>query len=81
MTQRPFLSCASLRFLHFRGVVYKHLNFDNIKFYVHVDNSVTVKLANLAKIGTMDFSDYVAYDGAGFIAPELTSGRGRRLYR
>lgn len=69
--------CKVLRFLHFRGVVYKHLNFDNIKFYVHVDNSVTVKLANLAKIGTMDFSDYVAYDeGAGFIAPELTWGEG-----
>lgn len=67
--------CKVLRFLHFRGVVYKYLNFENIKIYLKPDNDVVVKLSNLANISIIDYQNTAAYEFSGdFIAPELNWG-------
>lgn len=67
--------CKALRFLHFRGVVYKYLNFENIKIYLRPDNEVIVKLSNLANISIIDYQNVAAYEFSGdFIAPELNWG-------
>lgn len=67
--------CKILRFLHFRGVVYKYLNFENIKIYLKPDNDVVLKLANLANICIIDNQNTASYEFLGdFIAPELNWG-------
>lgn len=67
--------CKVLRFLHFRGVVYKYLNFENIKIYLKPDNDVLVKLSNLANISIIDYQNSATYEyTSDFIAPELNWG-------
>ncbi|MDO4753602.1 MAG: diguanylate cyclase, partial [Bacillota bacterium] len=67
--------CKVIRFLHFRGVVYKYLNFENIKIYLKPDNDVVVKLSNLANISIIDYQNTASYEFSGdFMAPELNWG-------
>lgn len=67
--------CKVLRFLHFRGVVYKHLNFESIKIYLKPNNDVLVKLSNLADNSIIGYKNSTSFEYTGdFIAPELNWG-------
>lgn len=63
-----------IKFLHFRGVVYKYLSFDHIYLYKK-DNEVTLKLADLAHISIIDHNYTATNDyNSDFIAPEVNWG-------
>ncbi len=67
--------CKIVRYLHFRGVVYRFLNFDNIRIYMHTDNTVHVKLVNLADISVFEHLHPESYEfTSDFIAPEMNWG-------
>lgn len=63
--------CKALRYLHFRGYVYKYLSFNNIHIYKDSDNVLSVKLTDLASLQL--YKDYYKQEkvNAQFIAPEI----------
>ncbi len=72
--------CKVMRFLHSRGVVYKYLNFDSLNIYVRPDNTVFLKLSDLATNKIFDYQDASLYDSQNdFIAPEVSWGEKLRF--
>lgn len=64
--------CKIIRYLHFRGVVYRFLNFDNLRIYMRSDNTVYVKLANLADVSVFEHVYPDSYEfTSDFVAPEM----------
>lgn len=63
--------CAALRYLHFRGVVYKYLTFDNIQIYRTDDSQLKVKLTDLATLQLMKDEVRTEKNYNQFIAPEI----------
>jgi len=63
--------CKTLRYLHFRGYVYKYLTFDNIHIYRDEYNMLKVKLTDLASLEL--YKDFFKQDKVNvqFIAPEI----------
>ncbi len=47
--------CKALKYLHFRGIIYKHLNPDTIKIY-RIEKELTVKLIDLAHITQIEYT-------------------------
>ncbi|MGB3366778.1 MAG: diguanylate cyclase [Acidaminobacteraceae bacterium] len=63
--------CMLIEFLHFRGIVYRYLNMDNI-LILKEDGKVKLKLKNLVYVNT--YSDIVNLNSSNstmFIAPEV----------
>lgn len=66
--------CKVLRYLHFRGIIYKYLNFDQM-IILRKDRKVIVKLKDVAGNGINDYyynSEYDRYNH--FLAPEILWG-------
>lgn len=63
--------CKALRYLHFRGYVYKYLSFDNIYIYRDDKNVLRVKLTDLASLQL--YKDHFKQEKVNvqFIAPEI----------
>lgn len=61
----------ALRYLHFRGYVYKYLSFENIHIYKDEDNRYKVKLVDLASLQL--YKDILKQEKTQnqFIAPEI----------
>lgn len=67
--------CKIMRFLHYRGVVYKYLNFDNLQIYVTAGKRAKVKLADLVSVGIIDYNNKTSFDyTSDFVAPEVNWG-------
>ena len=66
--------CKALKFLHFRGIIYKHLNPENIKIY-STEEGLIVKLADLARITQIEYTrtriDAIYHK---FLSPEYQLG-------
>ncbi|MBB6215650.1 diguanylate cyclase (GGDEF)-like protein [Anaerosolibacter carboniphilus] len=66
--------CSAIHYLHFRGVYYKFLNFDNIMIY-REEKQVRVKIKDLAFLKQIEFEKgKIAEDHQQFIAPEIQLG-------
>lgn len=66
--------CKALRYLHFRGIIYKYLNFDQM-IILRKDKRVLVKLKDVAGNGINDYyynADYERFNH--FLAPEILWG-------
>ncbi|MBN2795355.1 MAG: diguanylate cyclase [Clostridia bacterium] len=63
--------CKALRYLHFRGYVYKYLSFENIHIYRNDENRLSIKLVDLASLQL--FKDILKQEKTQnqFIAPEI----------
>ncbi|AOT72691.1 diguanylate cyclase [Geosporobacter ferrireducens] len=66
--------CKVLKYLHFRGITYKHLNPENIKIY-RSENELAVKLTDLAHITQIEYTR-TRIDGCHhkFLSPEYQLG-------
>ena len=66
--------CCALRYLHFRGVCYIHLNLDNIAIFKDGDN-ISVKLKDIAYIKQMDYErSKIDHHNHQFLSPEYQMG-------
>lgn len=66
--------CKALRYLHFRGIIYKYLNFDQM-IILRKDKKVLVKLKDVAGNGINDYYYNAEYDRYNhFLAPEILWG-------
>lgn len=63
--------CKALRYLHFRGYVYKYLSFDNIHIYKGTDGALHVKLVDLASLQIKKDIVRQERNYNQFIAPEI----------
>lgn len=63
--------CKALRYIHFRGYVYKYLSFDNIHIYRDDNNNLKIKLTDLASLQL--YKDHFKQERMmnQFIAPEI----------
>lgn len=63
--------CKALRYIHFRGYVYKYLSFDNIHIYKDNNNQLKIKLTDLASLQL--YKDHFKQERMmnQFIAPEI----------
>lgn len=66
--------CKITRFLHFKGIVYKFLNFDHILF-IKQDDKIIVKLKDLAHNHINDYYFKLDHERfSQFVAPEIIWG-------
>ncbi len=66
--------CSAIHYLHYRGIFYKYLNFDNIVIYKE-EKQVKVKLKDLAFMKQIEFEKgKISEDNQQFIAPEIQLG-------
>lgn len=66
--------CKVFRFLHFRGVIYKYLNFDHV-LILKDNHKVTVKLKDIANNYVNDYHFKMDHERFNqFIAPEIMWG-------
>ncbi|MDO4799535.1 MAG: diguanylate cyclase [Bacillota bacterium] len=66
--------CKVLRFLHYRGFVYKLLSFDHVKIF-RTPRGIRVKLTDVAHISIADYRFKVNHEIASdFVAPEVSWG-------
>lgn len=63
--------CVALKYLHFRGIIYKYLTFDNIHIHRDNEDKLCVKLTDLAT--TLLYRDVIRSEKTynQFIAPEI----------
>lgn len=63
--------CYALKYLHFRGYIYKYLTFDNIHIFRNENNVLKVKLTDLASLQLLRESSKSEKHYNQFIAPEI----------
>lgn len=63
--------CAALKYLHYRGYVYKYLNFDHIHIFRNDDGTFKVKLSDLATVQLYRDDVHTEKSYQQFVAPEV----------
>lgn len=63
--------CAALKYIHFRGYVYRYLTFENIQIYRNEKLELKVKLRDLASLQIYRESTKTEKFTSQFIAPEI----------